>query len=221
MKYLKVLISSIMAGCSIAFGATFYLVLASQGFFWLKVLGSFLFGIGLFTIIHFDFWLYTGKVGYIFENKPNYLLKLLIRFIGNLIGVIGISFLIKQTYVINDNIISFCQNLVSIKDHERWFEVSILSFLCGMMIYLAVEGHKRASYPLAKVIFAFIPISLFIICGFEHVIANACYYTYAGSLNWHEILWFIYMGLGNALGSLVFYGMEKLIKLFSKKEEAI
>ena len=129
--------------------------------------------------------------------------------------------LLKQTYVINDNIISFCQNLVSIKDHERWFEVSILSFLCGMMIYLAVEGHKRASYPLAKVIFAFIPISLFIICGFEHVIANACYYTYAGSLNWHEILWFIYMGLGNALGSLAFYGMEKLIKLFSKKEEAI
>lgn len=221
MKYLKVLISSIMAGFSIAFGATFYLVLASQGIFWLKVLGSFLFGIGLFTIIHFDFWLYTGKVGYIFENKPNYLLKLLISFIGNLIGVIGISFLIKQTYVINDNIISFCQNLVSIKDHERWFEVSILSFLCGMMIYLAVEGHKRASYPLVKVIFAFIPISLFIICGFEHVIANACYYTYAGSLNWHEILWFIYMGLGNALGSLAFYGMEKLIKLFSKKEEAI
>jgi len=29
------------------------------------------------------------------------------------------------------------------------------------------------------------------------------------------------MGLGNALGSLAFYGMEKLIKLFSKKEEAI
>lgn len=221
MIYLKVLISSIMAGCSIAFGATFYLVLASQGVFLLKVLGSFLFGIGLFTIIHFDFWLYTGKVGYIFENKPNYLLKLLISFLGNLIGVIGLSFLIKQTYVINDNIISFCQNLVSIKDHERWFEVFILSFLCGMMIYLAVEGHKRASYPLAKVIFAFFPISLFIICGFEHVIANACYYTYAGSLNWHEILWFLYMGLGNALGSLAFYGMEKLIKIFSKQEKAI
>lgn len=33
MKYLKVLISSIMAGFSIAFGATFYLVLASQGIF--------------------------------------------------------------------------------------------------------------------------------------------------------------------------------------------
>ena len=58
-------------------------------------------------------------------------------------------------------------------------------------------------------------------CSFEHVIANACYYTYAGSLNWHEILWFIYMGLGNALGSLAFYGIEKLIILFSKKEEAI
>lgn len=95
MKYLKVLISSIMAGFSIAFGATFYLVLASQGIFWLKVLGSFLFGIGLFTIIHFDFWLYTGKVGYIFENKPNYLLKLLISFIGNLIGVIRYIFFNK------------------------------------------------------------------------------------------------------------------------------
>lgn len=218
MKYLKIFVSAFLAGCCIVFGATCFLVCAAQGNFLLKLIGSFMFGIGLFTIIHFKFWLYTGKVGYALDNKPKYVLDLLTCLAGNLIGVILLSSILKSTYIINDNIISLCKNLVETKQNENWYEVLILGSLCGVMIYLAVEGHKKVEYPIGKVLFAFMPISLFILCGFEHVVANACYYTYAGVFNLKVLLWFILMAIGNAIGSILFDGSLKLIKYIESKE---
>lgn len=218
MKYLRIFISAFLAGCCIVFGATCFLVCAAQGSFLLKLIGSFMFGIGLFTIIHFKFWLYTGKVGYVLDNKPKYILDLLVCLCGNLIGVIVLSSILKSTYIINDSIVEFCKNLVNNKQNEAWYEIIILASLCGVMIYLAVEGHKKVEYPLGKVLFAFMPISLFILCGFEHVVANACYYTYAGIFSFKALLWFILMAIGNALGSILFDGSLKLIKYIESKE---
>ena len=63
-----------------------------------------------------------------------------------------------------------------------------------------------------------ITISLFILCGFEHVVANACYYTYAGEFSFKIVLWFILMAIGNGLGSIAFDGLIKLIKHLEYKE---
>lgn len=218
MKYLRIFISSFLAGCCIVFGATCYLICASQGTFGLKLAGSFMFGIGLFTIIHFKLWLYTGKVGYAFDNKASYILELLTCLAGNLIGVFALSSLLKATYIINDSVILLCQSLISKKQSESWIEVLILGVMCGVMIYLAVEGHKKVEYPLGKVLFAFMPISLFILCGFEHVVANACYYTYAGVFNGKVILWFLLMAIGDGIGSIAFDGIIKLIKYLENEE---
>lgn len=218
-KLLMIFISSFLAGCCIVFGATCYLTCASNGGYTLKIIGSFMFGIGLFTIIHFKLWLYTGKVGYILDNKAFYFVHLIICLIGNLLGVITLSLILKQTPIINESIINLCKTLVSNKQDEKWWQVIILAMLCGIMIYLAVEGHKKVEYPLGKVLFAFMPISLFILCGFEHVVANACYYTYASLLNGKVILWFILMAIGNGLGSVLFDGLIKLINYLQKESE--
>ncbi|MGM9971109.1 MAG: formate/nitrite transporter family protein [Anaeroplasmataceae bacterium] len=214
--YLMVFVSSLLAGCCIVFGATCYLTCASQGSYALKIVGSFMFGIGLFTIIHFKLWLYTGKAGYVLDNNKKYLIDLLICLIGNLIGVILLSLLLKSTPIISDSIKALCKTLVTNKQNEKWWQVLILGAMCGVMIYLAVEGHKKVEYPLGKVLFAFMPISLFILCGFEHVVANACYYTYAGLFNGKVILWFILMAIGNAVGSIAFDGIIKLITCLNK-----
>lgn len=181
-KYLMIFISSIIAGIFIAFGATLYLTCAIHGDYLYKILGSFLFGIGLFSIIHFEFWLYTGKVGYALNNKLKYILDLLICLIGNILGVFLLSIILKQTHIIDSNIINYCKDLTNTKQDEKWYEVIILSMMCGIMIYLAVEGHKKCPYNIGKVLFAYLPIVLFILCGFEHVVANVCYYTYASTL---------------------------------------
>lgn len=217
-KYLMIFISSIFAGFCIVFGATCYLTCASQGSYALKICGSFMFGIGLFTIIHFGFWLYTGKVGYSLDNKPSYIIDLLVCITGNLIGVIVLSLILKQTPLVSSSIKELCNTLVTNKQNEKWYQVLILAIMCGVMIYLAVEGHKKCEYPLGKVLFAFMPISLFILCGFEHVVANACYYTYAGVFSGKVVLYFLLMAIGNAIGSLIFDGGIKLIN-FLKKED--
>ncbi len=218
MRYLKIFLRSLLAGFCIVFGATCYLICASQGSYALKIVGSFLFGIGLFTIIHFGFYLYTGKAAYVFDNKSNYILDLLICVIGNLIGVVLLSLLLKSTHIINDSIVALAKSLVSVKQSSNWYEIIILGAMCGIMIYLAVEGHKVAPYAIGKVLFAFMPISLFILCGFEHVVANACYYTYAGVFNGKVVLWFILMALGNALGSIAIHELIKLIKKLDLKK---
>lgn len=217
-KYLMILLSSFLAGCCIVFGATCYLTCASQGTYSLKIVGSFMFGIGLFTIIQFGFWLYTGKVGLALDNKLSYILDLLVCLIGNLIGVILLSLILKQTPIISDSIKNLCKTLVENKQNEKWYQVIILGIMCGVMIYLAVIGHKKTEYPLGKVLFAFMPISLFILCGFEHVVANACYYTYAGVFSAKVVLWFILMAIGNAIGSILFDGALKLISYLNKKD---
>ena len=64
---LDYLIKSILAGIMIGIGGTIFLSLE-------KTLGAFLFAIGLFMIVTRGYNLYTGKVGYIFDNKPSYLI---------------------------------------------------------------------------------------------------------------------------------------------------
>lgn len=221
-RYFQIFVSSLLAGGCIVLGATCYLMCAIQGGFGFKLAGSFMFGIGLFTIIHYGYWLYTGKVGYLLENKPRYILELLVCLCGNLIGVILLSLLIKlsgATSIVGASgktIEEFCKVLVENKQNEKWYQVIILSLLCGVMIYLAVDGHKRAPYAGAKIIFAFMPISLFILLGFEHVVANACYYTYAGVFNLKVVLWFFLMALGDGLGSIFVYLGLKLVNYLGK-----
>ncbi len=220
-RYLMILISSILAGFFITFGATVYLMCLSygNGQFLSRIVGATMFCIGLFTIIHFELWLYTGKVGYVFNNKPIYLLECLICFIGNALGSIGLSSLIKLTSA-GTRLQEQAATIVDSKLNSTWYSIFIMSMLCGVMIYLAVEGHKRCKYSLGKVLFAFMPIILFILAGFEHVVANVTYFTYAGVFNWKALFYFGLMFVGNGLGSIIIDGLLKVVdKLNPKKSE--
>lgn len=215
-KYLKIFISSMLAGFCIVIGATAYLLCSKESFS-MKVVGSLLFGIGLYTIIHFKLWLYTGKVGNTLDNKPKYLLDLVVCSLGNFFGVFVLASLISLTRN-GDVLKEISTSLVNTKQNDSWYSIFILSFMCGIMIYLAVKGHEKASYPLAKALFAYLPISVFILCGYEHVIANSCYYTYAHFFNAKSLLYFILMFLGNAAGAIAFDGLLKLIDHVNQKE---
>lgn len=205
--YLEVIISSFISGLMIALGATVYLFCLPDH----KIVGSFLFGLGLFTIIFFKQWLYTGKVGLVLDNKPKYLLDLVICFVMNIVGVVVPCLLISLTRG-GDTLALNAIALVNAKQSDTWYSILILSIFCGMMIYLAVKGQKVESN-LAKILFIFLPVSLFILCGFEHVIANAAYYTYAGIFDGKTVLYFALMFIGNAIGSIIldllFKGVEK------------
>ena len=71
----KILVRAILAGCMISIGGTIFLVCES------KLLGAFLFSLGLYSICAFGLNLYTGKIGYVIDNKPKYLIELLFTFL--------------------------------------------------------------------------------------------------------------------------------------------
>ena len=86
-QYIKILFSSIFSGVLISLGGTIFLSSKSISL----ILAGFLFAFGLFIIITLKMHLYTGKVGYVLENKPSYLIELLIVLVGNAIGTISMG----------------------------------------------------------------------------------------------------------------------------------
>lgn len=209
--YLQILLSSILSGFCITIGASVYLICIPTN----KIVGTLFFSIGLFTIIHFNLWLYTGKVGFALENKPKYLLDLLVCVIGNFIGVFALTSILKFTRMAQP-VIEQATLLVETKQNDSWYSIFFLSIMCGVMIYLAVKGHQKCEYALGKVLFVFLSVSVFILLSFEHCVANLVYYTYAGHFSLKAVGYFLLMIIGNGLGSIMFDGLLKLVDYLKK-----
>jgi len=205
-KYLDIFLSAILSGICISLGVCVYLSLISSA----KIIGSLFFGLGLFIIIHFKLHLYTGKVGDVLNQKPKYIIDLLICIIGNFVGVLATTSIMKLTRL-NPILVEEAAKIVATKQGDTWYSMLILSSLCGVMIYIACKGHERCEYALGKVIFCFLAISIFILCGFEHCIANAAYYTLAGVFNLKAFGYFLIMILGNAIGAIFVDGSFKIL----------
>ena len=215
-KHLHILVSSMLAGFCIVIGVLVYLSLLLMD---QKLVGSVFFGLGLFGIIHFDLHLYTGKVGAVLDNKPKYFLELFTCLIGNFVGVVLLAYLAKLTRIVTPEMISLAQNLVNSKQNDRPFSIFTLAVFCGFMIYIACRGHRECKYSLGKVIFVFLAVSIFILAGFEHCIANAAYYTIAGIFDLKCLWYFILMIVGNGVGAILFDFLMKLKESLGKPKE--
>ena len=86
-----------------------------------------------------------------------------------------------------------------------------------MMIYIAVELQKRNVSSIIKFVGISLPVMVFILSGFEHCVANMFYITYAGSWSLTAVLYVVIMSLGNGVGSLLLWGINKVIE--EKKSE--
>ena len=208
---IKFLVKAIMAGIMIAIGGTIFLSMED------KIVGATLFSIGLFIIVTRELNLYTGKVGYIFNEKPKYLIEVLITVIGNFIGTFLVGFLLKYTRVYN-SLHTKASAICSIKLNDDLISILILSVFCGILMYLAVNSYKVGKDVLHKYIPVFMGVIVFILCGFEHSIANMYYFTMAG---WTAKS-FGYLGimiLGNLIGCVSFPLLEKLNNCLEKEKK--
>lgn len=188
---------SILAGMLIGIGGTAYLCSAS------KELGALLFAVGLLAVIAFECSLYTGKVGYM--SRPAEILKLVIicgrNFIGSaIIGALAYSMIGEQAAAVTTAKLAQPMLLV--------FEKAIL---CGALIYLAVELYRRTE----NIWLVVLPIMIFVVCGFEHCVANVFYFTAGGLfdhgvLDVYMILYIAVCIIGNAIGSLAVKFMQQL-----------
>ena len=137
--------------------------------------------------------LYTGQIGFIAEKRKIDLIKI---FLWNLIGI-GIIVLMKMfTDPIFINILIEKATLKFDKSILRMF---IDGFICGTLIHFAVKCKK----PLLTVM----SITIFILIGAEHCIADMAYIVCVPSLL--NYLKFLMVVMGNSFGAIFLENMLK------------
>ena len=202
---MKDFIKSVLAGIMIGIGGTIYLSIDN------KVVGASLFGIGLFMIVIYGFNLYTGKIGYLVDNfNFKYIKMLVITLIGNFIGTFFVGYIFKFTRIyslIHDK----AKLLVDVKLDDSLISILILAFFCGILMYLAVNTYKE-NKDISKYLGVFLGVIVFILCGFEHCIANMYYFSVANIWNLNTLLYLLIMILGNSLGGMLVPLCNKVIK---------
>lgn len=202
----KILLRAILSGIMISIGGTIYLMLDRSP------LGAFLFSIGLFMICVNGYNLYTGKIGYLVNNKITYLIELLLTLVGNIIGTVGCGYLLSLTRI-GTTLRERASLISQIKLDDSMLSIFILSMFCGILMYLAVDLFKRLN-DFGKYIAVFICVTVFILCGFEHCVANMYYFSAANMWDYKTILYVYVMVLGNSTGSIILalgnkYGLKK------------
>ena len=189
----------------IGIGGTIYLSLDN------KIVGSILFAIGLFVIVVYSFNLYTGKIGYLINNfNKKYIRELIITLIGNFIGTFFVGFILKYTRIYT-MISEKAKMLAEIKLNDTLSSILILSFFCGILMYLAVNTYKEVK-EIGKYLAVFLGVIVFILCGFEHCIANMYYFSVSSTWSLNTLLYLLVMILGNSLGGILIPLCNKVIK---------
>ena len=145
--------------------------------------------------------LFTGKCGFLFQDKIKPLDLLIILAVNLIAGYLfGLLYSIVDMEVFN--------NAVSkVATWELSISFFVKSLLCGIIMYIAVFMYKKGT-PLG-IIYG---IPLFIFCGLQHCIANIITLGVARTFDLSIIICI----LGNFIGSLFMWFISKDIKVAPK-----
>ena len=157
-------------------------------------IGPVIFALGLLGVCYMGLNLFTGKCGFLFQDKIKPL-NLLIILVVNLIA----GYLFGLLYSVADGDV-YANAVAKVATWESSIAFFIKSLLCGMIMYIAVYMYKKGT-PLG-IIYG---IPLFIFCGFQHCIANIVTLGVARTFHWSIIICI----LGNFLGSLFVWYISK------------
>lgn len=188
---------SILSGILICVGGTVFLSCSAKGFDWL---GAFLFAAGLFTICEYGFNLYTGKVGYIVRDFRNagYIGMVALTLAFNLLTTFLLGILLGRTLPL---IRPVAEQLYAAKLVAAPFKSFVSAVLCGLLMFLSVDTWARGNK-----VGCFLYIPTFILCGFDHSIANSFYNGVAmGSRTFtaENALFVITVIIGNGAGGML------------------
>lgn len=196
-RFYKPLFSAMLSGVLIGCGCLVYMSVSSN------VVGSFLFSFGLITIVLRGYLLYTGKIGYIWDKEILKLIPIII--IGNLLGTTLLSVIIPE----GSSLLAKSIALTEPKLLKSYAQIMFDSIGCGAMMYLAVDGYKIKN----NLLLLIFPVMIFILCGFEHSVADMLYLGCAGELYTLRGLAFIgLVAVGNAVGALFFSFFHRMLK---------
>ena len=187
-----IIASSFLAGIAISLGAIANLVVGPP-------LGPFLFAVGLFMVIALKLDLFTGKAGLLAtkEFKP---LNLLVVWVGNFIGcfVTGVIVLFTFPEATMEKVVSGATKIMTMRLNSPWYTLVVLGIMCGILMYMAVQGSARAEMSY-KPFIAMLPVAVFIFSGYAHCVADMFYYS-AAQMYAQAALPVLFVTAGNVIG---------------------
>ena len=191
------LVKSILAGIAISLGAVIYLVLMETN----KIAGALFFAVGILLVMEFKLLLYTGYVPTQREGQSflDYTINSAFVFVGNLIGGALTAGLLALTRL-KDTLYAASLKVCEVKLNDKLLSIFILSIFCGIII----AGIVKATNLKHKVLYVAMMIATFILCGYEHVVANSFYFSFSLKLFTLEgLLFMLVCFLGNFVGGLI------------------
>ena len=191
------IIDGILAGILIALGGAVYLACVNPELPYARYIGAFLFSLALVCICMRGYSLYTGKIGLLYEkHKKEDISVLFLCLLGNLIGTVLCGYLLAlMTPSLKDTALDLCTGKL-----EQGYGFGFLrAVFCGILVYLAVDIYRNHKTTIGILLC----IPAFIICGFEHSIANMFYFAASGIVSGEAFLYLLMIVLGNSVGGLL------------------
>ena len=209
----KHFILAVLAGVAISIGCLAFLSAGADN----KILGALFFTVGLFVVLAFGFNLYTGKVCYAFDNEPAYSARLPVIWAGNFVGAFLAGIAARATRL--SSLQAYCNAIVSVKTGDDLLSLFILGILCNILIFVAVHGWANFKSPVLKVLAVFFGVSVFVLCGFEHCVADMFYFTFADAWSLDSFGLILMITLGNSVGGVSIPLLLKLVKSIEKQKK--
>lgn len=209
-KEQKIIFRAILAGIYIAVAAIIYLIMANANLEYGQVIGAFLFSIALLVICNRNYFLYTGKAGYLIPAKKEQFQMIGLTILGNFTGIVLIA-LIAYLAGIN-NLFDFAKDATAIKLSKTWYQILASSIFCGILMHTAVDGHKNIKSDVGRTIIVIFSVVISILAGFEHSIANMFYFIFSQVYSFKMILYLLIMLIGNGLGAILVNLLHLLLK---------
>lgn len=198
LYYIGEFLMAVPSGVGIGIGGVIYLSLEN------KIIGALMFTIGLCAVCMQGLNLYTGKVGYLPDKGFAYLFNLLLIWCGNLCGTLVAAELLRYTRISGyaDKAGAICQ----VKLDDGYRSLFILGVFCGMLMFVAVDGYIKTK----NLLILFLGVATFILCGFEHCIADMFYFSAARMWSELAVMRILVITLGNSVGGLFIPVIKKI-----------
>ncbi len=175
---------SILSGALIAVGDIALMQVES------KYLGALLFSLALLSIIQLGLPLYTGRIGAVI-HKHNYK-EMTVMLLMNVIGACAIiSFYMLMN---GESAIGNVADVSNVKFEKDYLTLFIAGIMCNILIHIAVTCKNT--------VITILCIMCFILCGFEHSIADVGYAVFGANFISYIPKWIVVL-LGNTVGGIV------------------
>ena len=202
----------IAAGIMISIGSAVYLACSANGEIGTYV-GAVFFAVALLTICIKGYSLFTGKVGYIPENhSKDAVSTLLLGLLGNAIATCLLGYLLSLAIPSMGDRANVVCNL---KLTQEWWQTLIRAVFCGVLMYVAVSIYRESEHGKMSGIFFAVPV--FILSGFEHSIANMCYFGASNIVSFDAFLYIVIVIIGNSVGGMLLPIVTGKLKLSKNK----